>query len=198
MANLDFVALDFETATSERNSICEVGLATVRNGAVVRHDSWLVRPPGNTYAARNIAVHGITPNDTAASPTFAELWPQLRPLFDNQLLVAHNTTFDMYCLESTFREQKIALPRFRYLDSLRLARWAFPGLENYKLDTLCNAFHIHPGHHHRAGDDAKACAELFLRILNHYGEATFDDLAKRLDIVIGKFSPRGHRPQRIK
>ena len=29
MGNLDFVAIDLETATSHRNSICEIGIAIV-------------------------------------------------------------------------------------------------------------------------------------------------------------------------
>jgi DNA polymerase-3 subunit epsilon len=44
-AGLDFVAFDVETANSRRGSICAIGAAVVRGGAVVSTHSWLTRPP---------------------------------------------------------------------------------------------------------------------------------------------------------
>lgn len=41
---LNFIAIDFETATPKRASICEVGICVVRNGEVVETRSWLVQP----------------------------------------------------------------------------------------------------------------------------------------------------------
>lgn len=34
MENLNFVAIDLETATSRRSSICEIGIAVVENSTV--------------------------------------------------------------------------------------------------------------------------------------------------------------------
>lgn len=36
---MDFTALDFETATGFRNSICQVGLVRVENGIIVEEKS---------------------------------------------------------------------------------------------------------------------------------------------------------------
>ena len=44
---LNFIAIDFETATPKRASICEVGICVVRNGEVVETRSWLVQPQEN-------------------------------------------------------------------------------------------------------------------------------------------------------
>mgnify|MGYP002271330952 CR=1 FL=1 len=41
MENLDFVAIDLETATSHRNSICEIGIAIVKNSKIIESKSWL-------------------------------------------------------------------------------------------------------------------------------------------------------------
>ena len=41
---LDFIAIDFETATGKRSSICEAGICVVKDGKVVETKSWLVRP----------------------------------------------------------------------------------------------------------------------------------------------------------
>lgn len=43
MNEINFVAIDFETATGSRASICEAGICVVREGKVVEKKSWLVR-----------------------------------------------------------------------------------------------------------------------------------------------------------
>lgn len=52
--DLNFIAIDFETATSQRASICEVGICVVRGGKVAESRSWLVCPEGNRYDYWNI------------------------------------------------------------------------------------------------------------------------------------------------
>ena len=46
MQGLNFIAIDFETATGSRASICEAGICVVRGGKVAGVRSWLVRPEG--------------------------------------------------------------------------------------------------------------------------------------------------------
>ena len=67
-SDITFIAIDFETATSKRASICEVGICVVRNGEIVETRSWLVRPEDNYYQYWNIKVHGIRPQDTENAP----------------------------------------------------------------------------------------------------------------------------------
>ena len=45
MKNINFIAIDFETATSKRASICEAGICVVKNGKVVETKS-VVSSPG--------------------------------------------------------------------------------------------------------------------------------------------------------
>jgi DNA polymerase-3 subunit epsilon len=47
-----FTALDFETATGYRNSICQVGLVRVANGIITQEINVLVQPPDNYYWSR--------------------------------------------------------------------------------------------------------------------------------------------------
>jgi DNA polymerase-3 subunit epsilon len=73
----DWIALDFETATSSRASACALGLVYVEDGAVVGVERMLIRPPGNEYNSFNCGIHGIHPQMTVSSPSFGELWPVL-------------------------------------------------------------------------------------------------------------------------
>ena len=47
-SDANFIATDFETATSKRASICEVGICVVQNGKIAKKRSWLVRPEDST------------------------------------------------------------------------------------------------------------------------------------------------------
>lgn len=73
MQGLNFIAIDFETATGRRASVCEAGICAVRDGRIAETCSWLVRPPSNVYSYRNVQIHGIRPENTERSPEFPEV-----------------------------------------------------------------------------------------------------------------------------
>ena len=74
MQGINFTAIDFETATGKRASICEAGICVVRDGKIQETRSWLVRPQGNYYSYWNIQVHGIRPVDTRDAPEFPKVY----------------------------------------------------------------------------------------------------------------------------
>ena len=169
MQGVDFVAIDFETATAQRSSICEAGICVVHNGKVVETRSWLVQPQDNYYNYYNIQVHGIRPQDTAHAPQFPDVWKEIVPyLNESPILVAHNAAFDMSCIRSALTLHGITIPPVTYYCTLRAARKLY-NFEVNKLDALCNNFDIPCENHHRAGSDAEMCARLFLRELKDAG-----------------------------
>ena len=102
MRGLSFVAIDFETATGRRASICEAGICVVRDGRIAETRSWLVRPQGNVYSYWNTQIHGIRPDDTEMSPGFPEVWTEISEyLRACTVLVAHNAAFDIRCIRSS-------------------------------------------------------------------------------------------------
>ena len=166
---LDFVAIDFETASGRRDSVCEAGICVVRDGQIRETRSWLVRPRGNFYSNFNIQIHGIRPEDTENSPAFPFVWDELSAyLAETPVLVAHNAAFDMSCIRSSLGQYGLPKPDVTYYCSLRAARHLYDFSCN-KLDYLCAKFEIPMGAHHRAGDDAEMCARLFLREVRDAG-----------------------------
>lgn len=169
MQGLNFIAIDFETATGKRSSICEAGICVVKDGKVVETKSWLVRPEDNVYSYWNTQIHGIRPEETENAPEFPEVWSEiLTYLEETPILVAHNAAFDISCIRKSLELHKLETPEVDYYCSLRAAR------HNYRfgcntLDFLCEAFEIPMGKHHRAGDDAEMCARLFLRQIEDAG-----------------------------
>lgn len=91
---MNFVAMDFETASGKRYSACSLALTIVRNNQVADEFYTLINPQ-TPFFWRNVEIHGIHERDVADAPTFPEVWPHIRSFFtDNQLVVAHNATFD--------------------------------------------------------------------------------------------------------
>lgn len=160
-----FVAIDLETATSFRGSICQIGITKVENGAIQFTKSWNVQPEGNRYDKFNTAIHGLSSKDTANSPIFPEVWPEVYQYLRGNLVVAHNTSFDMYALRDAFDYYQMPYPDFDYVCSLRIARYIVKGCYSYSLDVVLEHLGIEFEGHHKAGNDSKGCAELFLKCL---------------------------------
>lgn len=169
MEGINFIAIDFETATAKRASICEAGICVVKDGKVVETRSWLVRPEANAYSYWNIQVHGIRPADTEDAPDFPEVWAEiLQRLDDTPVLVAHNAAFDISCIRKSLELYLLNTPDVAYYCTLRAARHQYDFCCN-TLEHLCQQFEIPEGKHHRAGDDAEMCARLFLREIKDAG-----------------------------
>lgn len=174
---MDFITIDFETATPQRDSPCEIGLTVVRGRQIVETHSWLIKPLYYPYFNHfNVAVHGIRPADVKDQPDFRELWPVLKPYLEGQFLIAHNASFDMSVLRKTLATYNIPLPEARYACSLKFSKNIWKGMSRYDLKTLCNMHQI-DFLHHRAASDAHACAALSLKAMELTGitsEVEFD------------------------
>ncbi len=161
-----FVAIDFETAMTHH--ICAVGMVTVVEGEIVDEYYTLVQPPENEYSYFTIRVHGITPDMTETAPSFYQIYPELQKRLANQVVVAHNESFDRNVLTKTMRDNCLDY------DALNLdEKWACTmkiykakGYKPCKLDACCARHNIELNHH-EALSDARACAQLYLLSLEH-------------------------------
>ncbi len=116
-----FTALDFETASGYRNSICQVGLVRMENGILVKEINILVQPPDNYYWSRFTDIHGITAKDTANALTFAQVWCQIAPYIENQNVIAHNGFgFDFPVLAKTLEYYNLQTPNYNKFCTYRI------------------------------------------------------------------------------
>jgi DNA polymerase-3 subunit epsilon len=156
---LPFVAIDFETADSGPDSACAVALVRVENLRIVRREVCLIRPPRRRFEFTY--VHGITWQDVADQPTFAEIWPRLTPLLEDvEFLAAHNARFDRAVLRACCAMAGLPVPDLPFTCTMLLARhtWhIFPT----KLPDVCKHLGLSLNHHD-AASDAEACARIVL------------------------------------
>ena len=185
---INFVAIDLETATSDRSSICQIGITEVVGGIPQEPKSWLVQPEGNIYDSMNIWIHGIRPEDTKDCPLFPDVWKEVQPYLQGKIVVAHNTSFDMYALRDAFDKYGMEYPSFDYYCSLRIARYIIKGCYSYSLDVVLDYLGIELEQHHKADYDSLGCAKLLLRCLE-IDNSTLDDLENKYNFHKGRFAP---------
>lgn len=185
---MDFVAIDFETATSARTSACSIGICEVQNNRIVKRSSMLIRPEPFEFNEYNIKIHGITPDMVYCEPTFAELWYKIRPMLEGKLVIAHNASFDINVLCKTLEFYGIEFPSLDYLCTVKLSQKAYPELESHKLNALADAFGICFSHHD-ACDDAYVCAMVLLHIIKDYKIQSLAELVQVFNIGIGRIYP---------
>lgn len=156
---MDFIAIDFETATTDRKP-CQLGLVVVRSGRIVEEKQWLIKPPGNEYDRMCINVHGIRPEDTINEREFYQLWDEIRPYFENRTVVAHNRSFDRDVLEKVIEYYDLQPALY---DKFECTKELFCGRS---LEDVTTALGIDLCNHHDALCDARACAEIYLQFLS--------------------------------
>lgn len=152
----DFIAIDLETAQGKRWSICQIGLAIVKNGVLTETISELVQPPNNEYFFWNTKIHGLKEKDTFNKPFFPEVWQSLYPKIKGLRLVAHNARFDINCLHQAFEYYDMEMLDFNCACTYKMT--------GQKLNEACDSLGITLLNHHDAVSDAIACAEIFLKV----------------------------------
>lgn len=155
--NMDFCAIDFETANYDKASACSVAIVKVRDGAIVDEMYSFINQTGLHFLPAFIEIHGITAQDTAAWPNFKALWPCMKDFIQDDELCAHNASFDRSVLDAMLSHNHINAITPTFSCSLAQARKAWPYFERYSLDALSAKFNI-TLHHHNALSDARACA----------------------------------------
>ena len=154
-----FVAIDFETADSRRDSACAVALVRVEDETIVDKTTFLIRPPRRNFVFSYL--HGITWADVAHAPSFAELWPQISGKLQGAgFLAAHNAAFDRSVLRACCRAAALDPPSIPFRCTVQAARRTWK-IYPTKLPDVC-AFLNLPLQHHDAASDAEACARIMI------------------------------------
>src|SRR5215204_1717960 len=179
LSETDFVVFDIETTGPKMppSRIMEIGAAHVRAGQIVAEFQTLVNPlmPIPPFIA---GLTGIRDEMVADAPTFDEVVPRWLDFASTSVLVAHNAVFDVRFIN---HEVSNVFPGHRMMNShictVSLSRQLLPELRSFRLAKLAEHFSVPHRTRHRAGDDARATARVFLRLLEHFEEHGVRDLS---------------------
>ena len=176
-----YIIFDLETtglsAATER--IIEIGAVKVENGEILESFDLFVDPE-KAITPEITRLTSITNEMVAGAPKEADALEQFFRFCDGcDILVAHNADFDMGFLRAAIRrcgreEDPVQI------DTLVMARAMYPELKKHKLDTIAERLGVTQKHHHRADDDARVLAEIFLKMVQKLVEDT--EITKVMDI----------------
>lgn len=155
------VVIDTETTGLSYNhdELIQVAAARVEGGQI---SDWFVTfvDPGKPIPEEITHLTHITPDMVEGAPTPQQVLLDLVEFCGDAVMVAHNAAFDKTFV--TRHPEGYPLLENVWVDSLELARVAFPRLKSHRLLDLVRAFDL-PISTHRADDDvASTCAMLRL------------------------------------
>ena len=184
----DFVSIDFETANGTRGSACSVALVAVRDFKIVSSCHYLIQPKELYFAKKNIQIHGITEKMVENEETFDLVWKKIAHYFDGEIIIAHNSEFDMSVLRTCMELYNITPPDFNYFDTLDFVKIAAKELDSYKLDSVCEYFDIDFNHHHDAFADSTACAHVLVCCMQLLDQSSITNLFRDYSYLKKSFS----------
>lgn len=163
---LDFVVIDVETACHRVSSICQIGIVGFRDGREVLTYETLVDPQ-DVFSGFNTRLHGIGAKHVRGQPTFAQLYTTLRGHLGGRITAAHSM-FDHGALSAACRIAGAPMIQSRWLDSVKVARHAWPDLPTHRLNALAGRLGLEH-RHHDALSDARVAGWVIVKAIDHTG-----------------------------
>jgi DNA polymerase III subunit epsilon len=172
------IVLDTETTgleVEQRHRIIEIGCVELNNRRLTGRSFHRYLNPERDIDEGALEVHGLTREQLAKEPKFAEIHAEFLDFVRDAELVIHNAPFDVAFLNAELARLEsgalLITDLCRVLDTLALARQMHPGQRN-NLDALCKRYTVDNSHrdYHGALLDARILAEVYLAMTG--GQAT--------------------------
>jgi DNA polymerase-3 subunit epsilon len=164
---LDPLFIDTETTGfSPDDVVIEIGVVDLRGRTLYES----LFKPAIPIPPDSIAVHGITEDMVAGSPSWKDAWPELMGVLKGRMVGMYNLDFDLRMMKQTHSRYWLDWPmddrRFFCVMKLYAAFYGQPsprgrGYRFHKLEAAGAACGIPLPNSHRAVDDALLTAELF-------------------------------------
>jgi DNA polymerase-3 subunit epsilon len=191
-----FISIDYETANSQYESVCAVGVTKVENGVEVETFYTLIKPPKehSYFDAFNTSIHGISKTDVKNAPSFEDVWGRIEAMYarENLPVACHYAGFDIRVTEAMLAYLGIDFPDIRFYDTCSISKKVWPELINFKLNTISEFLDIELDHHN-AASDSQACARIAMRHMEVLAVDSLQAAAKNFGYDLGLLDVRGVR-----
>jgi DNA polymerase III subunit epsilon len=158
---MKFFSLDVETANEDSSTICQIGIGKFVNGELTGTWESLIDPQSSFHWS-NIRIHGITEDMVQGAPDFIQVYPVLRRLLSENIVI-HHTPFDVHAFRNAYERFNLKPIRIHWLDSAKIVRhtWKQFSKSGYNLSNV--ASHLGIGfRHHDALEDSVAAGRIVL------------------------------------
>ncbi len=185
-----YCVFDLETTgfDADLDGITEVAVCKVKNGEIIDEYTTFVNPEKPIPFKVQELTH-ITDEMVADAPKMSDMIPEFLEFTKGCVLVAHNAHFDVSFIEN--KAKKLGLEFKPYvIDTYEMSLELYNGVENHKLGTLVEYLGIPLEGAHRAINDTRATAKMFIRMkedcdkeridINNYIFTNIQDKSKNL------------------
>ena len=178
----DFVALDVETATYDRASICQIGMVKAMDGAIVDEFSTLVNQPDVDEFF--VDIHGIEAATLRDAPSLRHAFEAATAFVGDVDAIVTHTSFDRGCLSAA----GVRFKGVRWLDTAKVSRRCWRGHKRHGLRAVTERLGLfdEDGYHDALGD-ARMAARVLLAAFEHSGQG-LEHWLVRAELPVG---PRG-------
>ncbi|MCL2634781.1 MAG: PolC-type DNA polymerase III [Oscillospiraceae bacterium] len=196
--NSEFIVFDVETTGLSQSDgrITEIGAVKLKNMEIVEEFTTFVNP-GMPIPDEVIRINGITDDMVKDAPYEKEAFEKFLKFCEgdnvgdahpgvpktSSTLIAHNAPFDTGFLRAGFTRCGLDYS-FTVIDTLTLCKAAVPN-KKHKLDIMVKHFNLGEFTHHRATDDARMTALLFVKIIKEAGKGRSVDKLGDLSAALG-------------
>lgn len=190
--NLNYIAIDFETANYFKNSACSVGLVRFIDGKETDSCYSLIHPAKMYFIPEwTETIHHISYDDVRDKPYFPEVWDTIVMPFINKTpnipLVAHNgNMFDIPVIRNCCEYFGMEIPMLKYFDSLIIAKKTWPELDSHRLTALGEYFNI-DYLAHDALEDSRTCGQIIKFAADKWGVNSIEELLKSCKTELRSF-----------
>lgn len=153
----DYCVLDTETTglSAYYDEIIEIGILRVRNNEIVDRYDQLIKPNFDIDDFITVLT-GITNEMLEGMPSIDSVKTDVLLFIGDDIILGHNTSFDMRFLNEGFKEQLSN----QYMDTMQFARKLYPELKHHRLSDLTDYLGLH-NNEHRALSDCVSTKELY-------------------------------------
>ena len=196
LTDATYIVFDVETTglSAVYDTIIELAAVRMHKGNVEGSFDEFI-DPGHPLSRTTVELTGITDEMVRGSKSEEEVLRLFREFSEGAILVAHNASFDMGFLNTSYRKYGIPEAENPVIDTLELARYLYPEFKRFGLGVLSKKFGVSLEQHHRAIYDAEATGHLawiFVKeAMEKHGMLLHEDLNRH---VGGENSFKAARP----
>lgn len=162
-----YVIFDIETTglSPVLDTIIEIGAVKIKNRKMIDKYSTFVNPKiPIPFEIQKLT--GISDSDVENARPLDEVLPEFIEFCEDAVMVAHNASFDVGFIKEKSRSLLKREFRHTVVDTVGLSRALLQSLSKFTLDHVAKVLQLPNFNHHRAVDDADACANIFLSLIN--------------------------------
>ena len=159
-----YCVFDLETTgfDADLDGITEVAVCKVKNGQIIDEFTTFVNPEKPIPYNVQELTH-ITDDMVKDAPKMSDMIPEFLEFVKGSVLVAHNAHFDISFIAN--KAKKLGLDFRPYvIDTYEISLELYNAVENHKLGTLVEYLGIELEGAHRAINDTRATAKMFIRM----------------------------------